>query len=88
MDLTLYAADITVAGREGGEELLLLFLELLIGLIDRKIEIRRQGRSAPGFSHLVVVTKGVVVTREHQDDDCCKERKNAQAQDDGGVFAI
>ena len=64
----------------------MLLLQLLVGLVDRKIEIRRERRCAPGFSDLVVVTEGVVVARKHQDDNRRKESKNAETEDRLGGF--
>ena len=86
--VALYARDIFEEGREGGEQLLLVFLELLIRLVNREVKIGSKRSIAPRFADLIVIAEGVVIPREHQYDDSRQHRENAQAEDRWRIFRV
>ena len=88
LHVALYARDIFEEGREGGEQLLLVFLELLIRLVNREVKIGSKRSIAPRFADLIVIAEGVVIPREHQYDDSRQHRENAQAEDRWRIFRV
>ena len=76
-DLALYLRDVFIARHEDGEELFLLLGELVVSFVDGEIKIRFERSVPPWFADLKMVAEGIVITREHKDNNCRKYRKNA-----------
>ena len=88
LHFALHMRDVLEVGREGREELLLLLGHLVVGFVDGEVKIGGEGSVSPRFADLVVIAEGVVIAREHEDEDNRKEHKNTQTEYRFRVFGI
>ena len=88
LHFALYTRDVLEVRREGREELLLLLGHLVVGFVDGEVKVGGEGSVSPRFADLVMVAEGVVIAREHEDENNRKEHEYTQTENRFRVFGI